>query len=479
MSKRFTIGTIIGCVLLISLIFVVGFSSTKYSGATQKLYKVYLDGTELGMIENKNELYALIDQEQQDIKEKYDVTTIYPPKGLEVSEVLTYDKNIISVNEIYNKIKDEETFTIEGYQINIVNEEKKINITINVLEKKFFEEAINNIVKSFYGEEEYIAYIEETQIEIKDIGEKIDKIYIDDNITIKKTLISTEEYIFTSTDDLTKYLLFGTLEDQKKYTVKYGDTLEDISNKNELNVEELLIANSDIVSKNILLYKGQVLNIGLINPQVNIVAETTSIEDAKIKYDTTVQYDNSLDASIKYVKQNGVNGLSRVTYKNKIVNGEILSVVQISVEEITQAVNKIIVIGGSNAIYVGDSDWAWPTTKPYKISSPYGWRWGSLHRGVDITSSGYGSPIYAIQSGTVVKSEYDKYSMGNYVIINHGNGYKSYYFHMSKRLVSTGDSVIIGQTIGLMGSTGYSTGTHLHLGVSYNGAYFNPLKLYD
>ncbi|MHC5190135.1 murein hydrolase activator EnvC family protein [Enterococcus cecorum] len=88
---------------------------------------------------------------------------------------------------------------------------------------------------------------------------------------------------------------------------------------------------------------------------------------------------------------------------------------------------------------------------------------GTQHDGIDLTGS-YGTPVFASRSGSIASSGYDP-SAGNYIIINHGDGYYSYYLHLSSIVVGDG-SVSAGQTIGLMGTTGNSTGVHLHFGIA-------------
>ena len=90
---------------------------------------------------------------------------------------------------------------------------------------------------------------------------------------------------------------------------------------------------------------------------------------------------------------------------------------------------------------------------------------------------GYTSSIYAAKSGTVIVSQYSS-SYGNYVVISHANGESTLYAHMSKRLVSEGDKVTQGQTIGLVGTTGSSTGNHLHFEVRLNGQRQDPLNYF-
>ena len=96
----------------------------------------------------------------------------------------------------------------------------------------------------------------------------------------------------------------------------------------------------------------------------------------------------------------------------------------------------------------------------------------SNHQGIDIGAS-TGSSITAADGGTVITASYSS-SAGNYVVISHGNGLSTVYMHCSKLLVSEGDTVSKGQTIAKVGSTGYSTGPHLHFGVRKNGSYVDP-----
>lgn len=114
-----------------------------------------------------------------------------------------------------------------------------------------------------------------------------------------------------------------------------------------------------------------------------------------------------------------------------------------------------------------------PTTGRY--TSFYGARWGKFHRGIDI-SNNIGTDICAAGDGVVIESSYG-YSYGYYVTIQHKYGFKTRYAHLCKRLVSVGDEVNQGDVIGLMGSTGVSTGSHLHYEIMYYGKYINPLTV--
>jgi murein DD-endopeptidase MepM/ murein hydrolase activator NlpD len=132
---------------------------------------------------------------------------------------------------------------------------------------------------------------------------------------------------------------------------------------------------------------------------------------------------------------------------------------------------------------VAYGDFIWPSADSRYITSLFGTRLHPIyhtyktHNGIDIGAS-YGTSILAADGGTVTTSTYSS-SYGNYIIVNHGNGTSTLYAHMSSRLVSEGQSVSQGQTIGLVGSTGVSTGPHLHFEVYVSGSRVNPLNYFS
>ncbi|MBR5872972.1 MAG: peptidoglycan DD-metalloendopeptidase family protein [Oscillospiraceae bacterium] len=137
----------------------------------------------------------------------------------------------------------------------------------------------------------------------------------------------------------------------------------------------------------------------------------------------------------------------------------------------------------SNGAYVG-GEMMWPVPGFSKISSYYGWRFNNtdFHTGVDITGSGvHGAPVVAANTGTVVHTKtcpYNGYSYGygTYVIVDHGGGITTLYAHLSAIDVKVGDLVVMGQQIGRVGNTGWSTGAHLHFEVRKSGSAVNPIS---
>ncbi len=492
--KTMLITCIIGVILLI-----VGLTARNFDYA-KKVYQVYLNGTKLGIIESKDELYALINEEQKEIKEEYQVKNVYPPNGFVIKEYNTYDKNITTAQSIYESIKDKNDFTIEGYTIKIkFNDEEKEDLTLYVLEEEVFKNALINMITAFVNKEDFYNYINDTQIPIEEIGQIIKDMYFKETITIKPTHISVKEKIYTDEIELTQYLLFGNVDKKEKYTVKKGDTIESIATANSLNTQEFLIANPQFKGENSILTIGDKVDVTLVNPVLTLVLNVHSVSDEEQVYEKEEKYDPSKPYSFEEVTQNGITGIERITKDVEIVNGEqSQGVGKITSVTIRDVQNEVITKGGSRPLgsYVDTGgSWAWPTNRPYTISSGFEFRDGSFHNALDISGTGIGSPIYASRDGVVVETEKGCENIGyyrnqcggtygNHVIIEHNNGYYTMYAHMLQNVeVNEGDSVKRGQIIGYMGSSGSSTGAHLHFGVSIGypnkgGSWQNPWSLF-
>lgn len=499
MLKKNNKNKIFPFLIIIVSIFSLGMKKLEMTPKT--VYHVYLEGKSIGLLESKKALEEYIDREQEHLKEKYNVKKVYTPDNLDIKKEITYSDDISTTKEIYEKIKDNSSFMIDGYEIYIkktntnstdVKKADTKNKRIYVIDKKIFTKSIDQTVKSFIALEDYNTYKSNKKQKIKDTGKIIENIYIQNDITIKKGKIPTDKEIYTDVNELSKYLLFGTTTNEATYTIQDGDTISEIAYNNKMSNEEFLIINPEFKNENALLYSGQVVNIGILNPQVNIVEEDEVVAIEEKKYQTETRYDNSKYVGYEQVTQAGVNGSNKVTQKIQKINGETTNIVTMSTEEITPAINEIIVKGGKESSYGGGGvmggapvatagSWGWPASCN-SISSPFGYRWGVLHDGTDIAGCGYNSPIFAAQAGTVVKVAY-KYDNGKYIIINHNNGYYSLYAHLATQTVSEGTTVARGQVIGGMGRTGFATGVHLHYSIwqgypYYGGRVLNAMSMY-
>ena len=473
----------------------------------RQLYNVYLAGKSIGIIESKEALENYIDEKQQELKNKYHVDKVYAPNDLDIVKEITYDNKISTVEEIYKKIeniKGASSFTIDGYKIYIKGIEKKNedgtttttdDVTLYVLDKDIFTNSVTKTITAFIDKDTYEAYLNDTQkkIEGNDTGTIIENLYIQNTITIKKDRIPAGDKIYETEEELSKFLLFGTTDEQETYIVKAGDTIEEISNNNKLSTEEFLIANTNFKTAQDLLYPGQEVKLGLISPKFDLVEVEHVVSQKPIKMETIYKDDDTQYVGYEKVEQDGKDGLALVTEKIQLVNGEIQDTVQANNVVLSPSINKIVVRGtkrysssslGPNVdVPVGIGSWVWPTNSPYTISSYFSWRWGKHHDAVDITGSGYGSPIKAANNGIIVQSGYTS-TNGNYIVIAHQNGYYTMYAHMAARYKQVGDIVMAGDQIGTMGNTGFAYGVHLHFGL-YKGYPFrggvaiNPLNLYQ
>lgn len=222
----------------------------------------------------------------------------------------------------------------------------------------------------------------------------------------------------------------------------------------------------------------------------SIALSTDIVYTREISYEVKTEYDDSQSSSYKKVKTEGKNGEEEVTIRTTFTDGMQTDAVETDSKIITKAVDEVVVKGSKDGVVEESSSvsksssgssasgtFCWPVPYTHSISSYYEWRWGRMHNGIDIASGGIsGQPIVASDGGTVIQAGDKGDGYGNYVIIDHGNGYKTLYGHCSSLAVSYGQYVSQGETIGYVGSTGNSTGPHLHFEIIYNSNKLNPLQ---
>ena len=322
MNNKSKVITAILSILIIVLYFVNEKNDYKFDEAS-KAYQIYLDGKEIGLIKDENELYSLINKEQQNIKDQYGVDYVYPPDGLDIVETKTFDENYIGVEEIYEKIENADDFTIKGYIITIKGEDKeKQNIVINVLDKKVFEDSLKKYVLSFVTEDELNNYNNGNR-SINEIGSIIENMYFNETITIKEGYVSVKNKIYTDSESLSQYLLFGPDAKMDTYTVKSGDSIASISEDNKMNPQEFLIANPKYKSEDAMLAVGSLVNITIINPIITLTYSVYEINENITPYTTeNPVVDNTKEPSYKELTRVGVNGITLIHSTYEVINGE-------------------------------------------------------------------------------------------------------------------------------------------------------------
>lgn len=310
----------------------------------------------------------------------------------------------------------------------------------------------------------------------------------DPNISVsfnKEVVLENGIYFKESFQDYEEVeeMLSGVQQAQRIYTIETGDTLWGIAQKNDLTFKELCALNPD--------FKGEPLNekSSIKAGDELIVTKQESMLEVRITklvtWQESIPYSTVTERSGEYLLgtrktvQNGVNGIRSVTAERVYdANGIQLSQQIIKTEVVQEPVNQKVLVGTKNSYITGNGQFIWPVPNYRRVSRWY----GGSHRGVDITGA-LNTPIYASAAGTVTKAGYNRAGAGsNYgysIILNHGNGYTTIYAHCSSLVVSAGQYVKQGQLVGYMGSTGRSTGVHLHFEIRKNGSYIPPQSVFN
>ena len=266
---------------------------------------------------------------------------------------------------------------------------------------------------------------------------------------------------------------------QTTYEVQKGDTFMQIAYDNDMSLSELEALNPDVDINNI--YIGQILNVREVIPFLSVqTTETITYQEAIASPVEEVEDDSMYQGDTK-VLDAGSEGLAEITADVTYVNGNERERNITNNVTITEPTAKVIAVGTKERpSWLPTGSFIWPVYG--NITSYFGYRYifgsYSYHSGIDIAAA-YGTGIQAADGGTVIwagTGTGSNWSYGKYVIIDHGNGYQTYYAHCSSLLVSVGDKVYQGQVIARVGSTGRSTGNHCHFQVKINGTTVNPLS---
>ena len=266
-------------------------------------------------------------------------------------------------------------------------------------------------------------------------------------IGLVKNKTDIENAIKEYTENITGDIAFITIKDMPEYELKFVNATE------ETNEEEILLAVQDTA---IITYKRYAITLaGVQKAVVSTMDEAKEVVD-EIKDE--FEQDLELDIAVQEVYDSNNIELESVDTAVGMLNSD--DFIKQKLKEQKATVNGV-------TLHLPISE-----DTSTVITSRFGSRSRGYHTGLDIATN-TGTPIHAVASGTVICAGYQG-GYGNLVIIDHGNGVQTYYAHCSKIYVSVGDTVETGDTISLVGSTGNSTGPHLHLEVRVNDEIKNP-----
>lgn len=211
---------------------------------------------------------------------------------------------------------------------------------------------------------------------------------------------------------------------------------------------------------------------------LDVITVATSTESKKIPFDTVIKKSSSKKAGYTLVTTKGVEGVKTLNKQLTYLNGKVTEEKIVSEKVVSNPVDEVVVVGtasaskGSSNKYASSGKFVYPADKNAYLTITSYWGDGRNHQAVDIAGA-VGTKIYASLAGKVTYAGYMS-DYGYNVVIDHGNGMKTRYAHLSKLYVKTGEKVSAGQTIALMGNTGKSTGPHLHFEVILNETRVDP-----
>jgi len=299
--------------------------------------------------------------------------------------------------------------------------------------------------------------------------------FTDDKAIVEAFLSTSDKFIEGYAVVADGEVVFSLLDEKDAYRVLSSYKAQYI---NENTIGEVTFdKNVEVVKKQIplnsVLSKDGALDYIELNQPFKVVTQERVVENISIPYEVAQTPDSSMYKGEKKVVSKGENGEKVVETIISKVNGEETEKVVAS-ETVTKEPVVEVVLVGSKEKPKGFATGVF--MRPYNgtLTSRFGSRWGRKHEGIDIGGK-VGDPVKAADGGKVIYAGWMS-GYGNFVKIDHGNGYVTAYGHLSKINTSVGKTVEKGEVIGLLGNTGRSTGPHLHFEVIKNGKHVDPLS---
>jgi len=303
---------------------------------------------------------------------------------------------------------------------------------------------------------------------------KIQNVGFAENVSLMPIKAAPEAVVDIAT--ARQKLLLGETQ-ATTYVVKEGDCLWTIARSNNMRVKDLLTANPEVEEDRLSL--GQELRLVAAVPLVTVVATLETTTEQEIPCETEVKTSNSKGRNYREVVEKGIPGVKEITRQIVCRNGQAVEE-KILAENVVKAPKKQVEVRGTQVLVAssrsggvsntGSGRLGWPLRG--RITSVYGGRGTGYHTGLDIDGV-TGQTIVAAEGGKVIEAGWDG-GYGRSIVIDHGGGVITRYAHCSSLLVGAGQRVKRGQAIARVGSTGHSTGSHLHFEVIVGGSTKNP-----
>jgi murein DD-endopeptidase MepM/ murein hydrolase activator NlpD len=461
---------IVAALTVTALTFGTGTTMAASNLELSTFFHVYIQDEFIGTVADKKEIESFIQKQLASMEETYKEI------DLEVESEVTYIPEqafqfspSIEVEEVLNQVESKldikanvSALVIDGEEVAFVPDEASAQDVIDSLVLEHVsEEDLAQFEKRQADPTQTLPELKENQTRLLDV--KLSK-----EVSFVETKVNPDEVL--AVEDVVTLFKKGTLE-EKKYEVKSGDVLGTIADAHDLSLKQLLSLNKEL-KEDTVLRPGMELIVTYQKPLAEVEVKKEVYKTEEVPFEKKVVEDSDMFKGDTKVKQEGSEGLKGVTYSVTEQNGQVVEKETLNTTVLKEAVEEVIIKGTKVVPSRGTGSFAWPTNGGY-VSSNMGYRWGRMHKGMDIARPSERS-IKSVDNGVVVSTGNRGDGYGNKVIIDHQNGYRTLYAHLDSISVQPGQTVPRGAKIGVMGSTGDSTGVHLHIEVTKNGKHIDP-----
>ncbi|MDR0267851.1 peptidoglycan DD-metalloendopeptidase family protein [Paenibacillus sp.] len=501
-ARKWVVGTAGAAVLISGVVF----AGNQYVDAkTVPYYHVYIHGEEIGTIDDPSRIDKLYSQKRQEYQKKYPNVVM----GLHTENITTkLDRGFQAkpntqntLDKLGGKLKayaEGVELKVNGKAVGIVKDQATVNAALEKVKQKYAPQTaaasgtngapVQTLASSHTAAPKNIAD-----------ASAVKKVKIEEKVT--SAPVQTDPNKVLTADGAAKLLTTGK-DEPIVYTVEEGDTISSIASQFHLRQKEIFANNPQVKEKYMQI--GDQLQLTVPKPFLTVTTVEKVSEQVPTEPDIEIRKSKELPLGKSKVVRPGIEGMKVMNYVVTKKNGRVVDeqwvgqkVIKRSLPEVvlqgTQVPDKGKGNGTSNSKGKGNNPakssskssgksadsslgkvtgrFAWPVSGA-SISSSFGSRWGRLHEGIDIV----GSRTIKAADGGVVTFTGQINGYGNAIIISHGNGYQTLYGHLRSISTHKGAHVNRGTAIGVMGSTGRSTGTHLHFEIHKNGSSQNPMK---
>jgi len=424
---------------------------------------VYVNDDFVGSLTDETGLMTSLEDKVEDTK------AVYPDAIINVDSQVTFIPEHMFKEPVNSLVMDKviEDLTVKADAYEIIIDGKAVAY---VPTKADAEDVIKSMLLQYVTEQELDQYeLDKKEDEQEKPESRVTDILLSKSLESKAVLVDPAKLI--DVEEAAALINEGTFVDAA-YETKDKEKLADIAAITGIEMSRLLELNPDI-NEDTKLDSGTELQIEVPVSYLDIRVEREVFKNKNIDFETKIIKDERLYKGEKKTDEKGQPGIQTITYQTIEMNGQSIEETVMDEQIASEPVTQVERQGTKEMPSRGTGTFSWPADGGY-ISSKQGQRWGKLHKGIDIARPTTRT-ITAADNG-VVDFAGSGSGYGNMVIIDHKNGYKTTYAHLDSLAVKTGQVIPKGTKIGVMGSTGHSTGVHLHFEIHKNGALANPLN---